>query len=74
MRKNASDIAYDEKRKACNTCEKFGKGTHNYSEEQCWYKSKINNQERKSFIKHVNNSVVKAEVINTDTKNEYSHQ
>lgn len=47
---------------------KIGKGTHYHSEEKYWLKSKINNQERKSYIKHVNNSGVETELIDTDTK------
>lgn len=60
----------EEKKKACKVCEKLGKETRFHNEDTCWFKNTIRTQENRNFIKHVNNSVVEAELIDTDTKNE----
>ena len=48
----------------------MNKGTRYHPEEMCWFKTNNNNKEKKHFIKHVNNSVIEAELNENDQKNE----
>lgn len=59
-----------EEKKPCKTCEKLNKGTRYHSESVCWFKGKNDDKEKKHHIKHVNNSVIEAELNDTNRKNE----
>lgn len=57
-------------KKPCKICEKLNKGTRYHPEDACWYKTKDSDKKEKSFIRHVNNSVIEAELNESDQKNE----
>ncbi|XP_049868057.1 uncharacterized protein LOC126373991 [Pectinophora gossypiella] len=59
-----------EEKKACKICEKLNKGTRYHPEAICWFKTRENEKMKKNFIKHVNNSVIEAELNETEQKNE----
>jgi len=48
----------------------LNKGTRYHTEATCWFKTKEDDKIKKNFVKHVNNSVIKAELNETDQKNE----
>lgn len=54
----------NEEHKPCKICEKLNKGTRYHPETLCWFKSKQNT------ATYVANSVIEAEVIETEQKNE----
>lgn len=52
-------------RKACKTCEDLNKGVRYHPEERCWFKTKINEQEKNNKTKNVNNnSILEVDLIN----------
>ncbi|CAI6373435.1 unnamed protein product [Macrosiphum euphorbiae] len=59
----------NEEKKPCKHCEKLNKGTRYHPESVCWFNTRENDREKKNYIKHVNNSVVEAELNDTDQKN-----
>ncbi|KAF0767293.1 Uncharacterized protein FWK35_00005404 [Aphis craccivora] len=59
----------NEEKKPCKNCEKLNKGTRYHPESVCWFNTRENDREKKNYIKHVNNSVVEAELNDTDQKN-----
>lgn len=67
---NLNTKGRNEEHKPCKICEKLNKGTRYHPEETCWFKTKEDDKNKKSFIKHVNNSVIEAELLETDQKNE----
>lgn len=60
----------NDKQISCKTCEKLGKGIRYHPDAVCWFKSKELEQEKKSYIKHVNNARIEAELKESDEKNE----
>lgn len=60
----------NEDQKPCKICEKLNKGTRYHSETTCWFRTKEDEKVKKNFVKHVNNSVIEAELNETDQKNE----
>lgn len=55
----------------CNICNNLGKGIRYHSEQTCWFKTNHENSKiQKNTIKHVNNSVIEAELNESDQKNE----
>lgn len=50
----------------CKICEKLNTGTRYHPKVTCWFKTKGNDKEKKSVIKFVNNSVIEAELHETD--------
>lgn len=64
-----------EKKSPCKTCESLNKGIRYHPETQCWFKSKENeNKNRKDSVKLANNSVIEAELNETNQKNEQEHR
>lgn len=61
----------NEDRKPCKTCEKLYKGVRYHPESACWFKTDDgdDNKIKKNVIRHVNNSVIEAELNETETKN-----
>lgn len=53
----------------CKICEKLNKGTRYHPEVTCWFRTKEDDKLKKNFIKHVNNSVIEAELNENDKKN-----
>ncbi|XP_050666399.1 uncharacterized protein LOC126966416 [Leptidea sinapis] len=53
----------------CKICEHLNKGTRYHAETTCWFRTKEDDKLKKKFIKHVNNSVIEAELNETDQKN-----
>lgn len=72
-RKNGFQNTYNksENLNACRICENLNKGTRFHPESACWFKIKedTGNKVKKESIKHVNNSVIEAELNETDQKN-----
>lgn len=60
----------NEEKKPCKICEKLNKFNRFHPEALCWFRTKEVNKVNKNFIKHVNNSVIEAELNETDQKNE----
>jgi len=60
----------NEDQNPCKICEKLNKGTRYHSEATCWFRAKEDDKKKKNFIRHVNNSVIEAEINETDQKNE----
>ncbi|XP_072946487.1 uncharacterized protein [Epargyreus clarus] len=63
------ETKYDNK-SPCKICEDLNKGIRYHPEATCWFKRKEDANMKKNFIKHVNNSVIEAELNETDQKNE----
>lgn len=63
----------DEDKKPCKICEKLNKGIRYHPEAVCWFKAKEYDKYERNYIRHVNNSVIEAELNDRDEKNEYSH-
>lgn len=59
-----------EDHKPCRNCEKLNKGIRYHPEATCWFRTNEDDKMKKNFIKHVNNSVIEAELNETDQKNE----
>lgn len=66
LRTNGSN----EEKRPCTICEKLSKGTRYHPEAICWFRTKDDDKAKKNFIKHVNNSMIEAELNETDQKNE----
>lgn len=58
-----------EERTPCKTCEKLNKGVRYHPESACWFKLKEDDGLNRKFIRHVNNSVIEAELNETEQKN-----
>lgn len=58
-----------EERTPCKTCEKLNKGVRYHPESACWFKVKEDHGLNRKFIRHVNNSVIEAELNETEQKN-----
>ncbi|XP_050559966.1 uncharacterized protein LOC126912323 [Spodoptera frugiperda] len=58
-----------EERTPCKTCEKLNKGTRYHPEAACWFKVKDDNTFDRKSIRHVNNSVIEAELNENEQKN-----
>lgn len=58
-----------EERTPCKTCEKLNKGVRYHPESACWFKLKEDDGLDRKFIRHVNNSVIEAELNETEQKN-----
>ncbi|KMQ82740.1 hypothetical protein RF55_22015 [Lasius niger] len=67
---NLNTKGRNEDHKPCKICEKLNKGIRYHPEATCWFKAKEEDKEKKNFIKHVNNSVIEAELNETGQKNE----
>lgn len=60
-----------EEKHPCKTCERLNKGIRYHPENMCWFKiNDDENKTKKSFIRHVNNSVIETELNENDQKNE----
>ncbi|XP_041982529.1 uncharacterized protein LOC121735693 [Aricia agestis] len=66
---NQKYVSKNEEKSPCKICDKLNKGTRYHPEATCWCRSNENGQVKKRDYKHVNNSVIEAELI-TDQKNE----
>lgn len=64
-----TNIKNDDKQ-PCKICEKSNKGIRYHPETTCWFRTKEDDRPKKNVIKHVNNSVIEAELNETDQKNE----
>ncbi|ESN98616.1 hypothetical protein HELRODRAFT_162051 [Helobdella robusta] len=58
-----------EERTACKICERLNKGIRYHPEAACWFKMRDNNKFDRRYIKHINNSVIEAELNETKQKN-----
>lgn len=58
-----------EDKKACGICEGLNKKNRYHPESICWFKANENDRGKKYQIKNVNNSVIEAELNNSDQKN-----
>ncbi|CAH0547050.1 unnamed protein product [Brassicogethes aeneus] len=67
---NFQNKSKQEDYKPCKICDKLGKGARYHPEATCWFRIKEDDKVQKNFIKHVNNSVIEAELNETDKKNE----
>lgn len=56
------------RKKPCKNCEKLNKSTRYHADSVCWFNRKENYKEKKTYIMHINNSVVEAEFNDTDKK------
>jgi hypothetical protein len=55
----------------CKICEKLDKGIRYHPENTCWFKTNdLDSKMKRNNIKHVNNSVIEAELNESDQKNE----
>lgn len=59
----------NEERTPCKTCERLNKGTRYHHEDVCWFKVKDVDRFNRNSIRHVNNSVIEAELNETEQKN-----
>lgn len=59
----------NEERTPCKTCEKLNKGTRYHPETLCWFKVKDDEKFNRKNIRHINNSVIEAELNETEQKN-----
>lgn len=59
----------NEDKSPCKTCEKLNKGIRYHPESICWFKTKEDNTTKEKNIKHVNNSVIEAELHEAEQKN-----
>ena len=55
--------------KACQICAKLNKKNRYHPEASCWFKNYENTKEKNHFSKNTNNSVIEAELDDTDQKN-----
>lgn len=62
-------INRNDDRNPCQICEKLNKGIRYHSESACWFKTKEEDKIKGKNIKHVNNSVIEAELNDTYPKN-----
>lgn len=67
---NVGSKEKNEDKNPCKICEKLNKGIRYHSETTCWFRAKEDDKKKKNFIRHVNNSVIEAEINKTDQKNE----
>lgn len=54
----------------CKTCKRLNKGTRFHPEEKCWFKIKADERHKNSPIRQVNTSIIEAELIEENQKNE----
>lgn len=59
----------NEEHTPCRTCEKLNKGTRYHPEAACWFKFQDDDRYNRRPIRHVNNSVIEAELNETEQKN-----
>lgn len=70
-KKNISDNKPKfEKHNSCKICENLNKGVRYHPEDKCWFKQPDEHENRKKYIKNVNNTVLDIELNNNDQKNE----
>ncbi|XP_061704763.1 uncharacterized protein LOC133516067 [Cydia pomonella] len=55
---------------ACKICEKLNKGPRYHPENLCWFRTKDEDKNVRNVVRHVNNSVIEAELNETHQKNE----
>lgn len=67
---NARPNGKTEDQNPCNICEKLNKGPRYHTEAACWFRTKQDERFKKNIVKHVNNSVIEAELNEHDQKNE----
>lgn len=67
---NSKNNSKNEEQTPCRICEKLNKGTRYHSEATCWFRTREDDKVKKNIIKHVNNTVIEAELNETDQKNE----
>lgn len=58
-----------EEKHPCKICENLNKGSRYHPEATCWFRTKDDDKIKKNYIRHVNNSVIEAELNETDQKN-----
>lgn len=56
----------NKERTPCKICEKLNKGTRYHPETACWFKVKDDDRFNRRSIRHVNNSVIEAELNETE--------
>lgn len=54
----------------CKTSKRLNKGTRFHPEEKCWFKIKADEKQKNSSIRQVNASIIEAELIEENQKNE----
>lgn len=67
---NVRSNARNEDQNPCKICEKLNKGPRYHTEASCWFRTKDDEKFKKNIVKHVNNSVIEAELNEHDQKNE----
>lgn len=71
--KNTVKSNYEETvnvKEPCKTCKKLNKGTRFHPEEKCWFRIKEDEKYKKYPIRQVNASIIEADLIEEDQKNE----
>lgn len=70
VRRSTNQRNYNnEQKQPCKICEKLNKGVRFHPEATCWFKTSEDEKNKRNFIKHVNNSVIEAELNETEQKN-----
>lgn len=68
--RNTETNRKNENKSFCKICAGLNKGTRYHPENSCWFRTKEDTKVKKNFIRHVNNSVIEAELNETNQKNE----
>lgn len=66
---NPRGIPGNEGKSPCKTCERLNKGIRYHPEHACWFKIGEGDKTKEKTIRHVNNSVIEAELQETEQKN-----
>lgn len=59
----------NEDKTPCKICEMLKKGIRYHPESACWFKTREDDKTKEKNIKHINNSVIEAELHETEQKN-----
>ncbi|KAF9424733.1 hypothetical protein HW555_000034 [Spodoptera exigua] len=59
----------NEEKNSCKICEKLNKGIRYHPESACWYRTKEEEKPKVKNIRHVNNSVIEAQLNEAEQKN-----
>lgn len=69
VKNRVGNVRNTNERNPCKICDKLNKGNRYHPETACWFRTKEDDKLKKNYIKHVNNSVVEAELNETCQKN-----
>lgn len=67
---NGRNFEKTEEKYPCKNCQKLNKGIRYHPEATCWFRQSEDDKVKKNYIKHVNNSVIEAELNENEQKNE----